>query len=173
MRAVDLYGVKARFFRAPGGLSECLHEVLYLWDGQRPGYRSNPRIWDWGRGDDLSARILWPGPYAAMVDLERDRGSMLVSSLGKPLKARDEAIIIDAELRRYAAPPGIDGRILDDEQAYAALSAAADISDELLGHFMLCRTKSGVHGRHDDAVADCHAFDGDRLKNILHGVTLH
>ena len=103
------HSVKARFFRAPGGLPKRLHQLPDLWDGQCLGHRPNPRIWDGGRGNDLSAGIFRAGSHAPMMDLERKRSAMLVGGPGEPPKARDEAIIVDAKLCRNAPATGIDG----------------------------------------------------------------
>ena len=89
------------------------------------------------------------------------------------LEAGDEAVVIDAELCRHASPPGMDGRILDDNEAHTAFGPPPMVCDKLVGHFVFERAKARVHGRHNDAVANHHTLDPNWLKHVWQRVVLH
>ena len=169
MRAVDLHAIGAGGLRIERGLNEEADQPVDVLDGhlaRQDRVAADHAVELHARRHGLTAAVDRRGGFApAMMQLDKDLGTVAVHGVTDALKARDLACIPNAELNAVAVTAvRIDRRELRDDEAAAALGALLIEPDLLRRGAAVPIAEHRAHGRHDDAVAQLEPADGSLFK---------
>ena len=167
VRGVDLDAIEARLLRTQrggdmggDGLRDARLGHRFRDDGLERGLVDRMR--DGRRRDRRLAANVDAGVAAAVAELDRGLGAAAVDLADQPRQARNETVIVDADLVP-AMPPALFRRChLDGDQAGAAAHPRHVIGDLVVGDKTLRVRRARGHRRHDDAVFDFDRPDAGR-----------
>ena len=125
------------------------------------------RMRNGGRRDRSLAADILAGMAAAVAELNRGHGAAGVNLADQAIEARQEAVVIDAELAPTMSAGLFGRRHLDRDEAGAAPRARHVIGDGVVGDEAGFVRQARRHRRHDDAILDRDRADpGRREQNI-------
>lgn len=135
VRHVHLGAVESGIPDSPGRLRVFLHDVLDLRDRERARRRAyvlrlDRRVELRGRHGPLAFRDRGMG-RTGMRDLDEDRAALAVDRGGEPREARDEPVVVEANVRHAACAERIVANaFLHGDQADAATGEVFVVGDE-------------------------------------------
>jgi hypothetical protein len=167
VRAVNLEGVEACFFRLAGIDAILLDDLFNLGNGQGVRHRSAERTGGGGRGDGCpldEVRVCLP---SGVMHLQAHRDPAAVNCIRKSRKPIQDLGPVNPEFKGSADAHGVEDGRPDYDEAHAAFRPPHEIVDQPLCHHAACPGKPGIQCRHDDPILQLKGTNPDGLKQAL------
>ena len=164
---MNFYGIESCSYGSLRGFAVFFYDDFHFFLGQRTRFLAAILGWNVGRGYRLYSGTSGRCGGTGMVDLNGNHAAFVMDGIGKLVKSRHEAVVVDTDLAgAVGSGREIHVCVLDDDQTRAAFGSESVVIDVLIAHLAVRFTVVGSHRGHYNSVLESSTVYGNRFENV-------